>query len=68
MRWSETVSYTGNWSEGLPKGEGTMVYNGRVFQGIWNNPKAAGVAKVVAAGLQDLAEWLQAYNEGYCKL
>ena len=68
MTWSGGVQYTGNWQEGMPKGEGTMTFQGCSFQGNWSNPGSVGTEEVVKAQLQGLEEWLQACNEGYCKL
>lgn len=67
MQWSETVSYEGYWDRGMPTGEGTMTIDGHIFQGIWSDENAEGSAEVLEARLEGLEDWLQAYNEGYCK-
>jgi len=67
MRWSEAVEYRGNWSDNLPIGEGIMTVGSHVFQGTWKDATAEGDAEVLEARLEGLENWLQAYNEGYCK-
>ena len=68
MRWSAAVEYTGNWHDGIPYGEGMMTFKGLSFRGMWSNPKARGTEEVLEARLYGLNYWLQANNEGYCKV
>ena len=67
MQWSGEVCYSGRWQQGLPHGHGTMLFEGKSFEGLWTHPEISGFSEVIEAGLDSLEAWLQAYNEGYCK-
>jgi hypothetical protein len=50
-RWSDTVSFEGNYANDAPQGQGTLRIADVVLSGEWNNGCLAKAGKVVAIGV-----------------